>query len=185
MLSVVAACLTLATAVWLARAAFTPRLPVMTSSSIVVTPSPNLVVSVRELHRLEGASFHMERVIELDDRQSRLFGLIDAKDAILLVAAGDVTVDWAQRSAHIRLPSPEVFSVAIDNGKTHVYSRKTDVLAARNEDLEGKAREEAESSMRKAALEGGILATSRKGTSQAVTGLARALGFTDVAIEWQ
>jgi hypothetical protein len=141
----------------------------------------------------------MERVVETSDQQSKLFGLIDAKDAILLVAVGDVvagvdldsmkdadvSVDWPARSARVRLPAPEVFSSTIDNSKTHVYQRTTDVLASRKEELEGLARQEAESSMRQAAIDGGILERARASAGRAIEGLVRGLGFTEVTIEWQ
>ncbi len=56
----------------------------------VVRPTPNVVVAMRDLARLESAEYHMERVVDLRDRQTRLFGMVEAEDAILLVAAGDV-----------------------------------------------------------------------------------------------
>jgi hypothetical protein len=181
------------------RGTATPfKLPPATVETVEVHPSPDVILAVRDLHRLEGASFHMERVVEMTDRQSRLFGLIDAKDAVLLVAvgdvvagvdldrmtAGDVDVDWPARRVRLRLPAPEVFTTAIDNEKTHVYSRSTDVLAARKEELEGMARQEAEKSMTQAAIDGGILDRARAGARGAVEGLVRGLGFTDVTIEW-
>jgi hypothetical protein len=178
---------------------FTWRLPPISSSHIDVAPTPNVLLSVQQLHRLEGASFHMERVIELTDEQTKLFGLIDAKDAILLVAVGDVVagvdldgvtqsdldVDWPSRRAHLRLPSPQIFAVTIDNEKTHVVSRRTDMLATRREDLEGKARVEAESSMRQAAIDAGVIDHAKTGAEQSVTTLLRGLGFTDVSIDWK
>jgi hypothetical protein len=169
----------------------------VTGPPVIVAPTPNVVLSVRDLHRVEGAAYHMERVIELTEPQSRLFGLVHAKDALLLVAVGDVTagvdldhladgdvtVDWANKRVRIRLPEPEIFSVAIDNAKTHVYTRTTDVLASRSESLEGRAREEAEVSMRQAARDAGLLDRARAGAARAVTSLVRALGFTDVEVE--
>ena len=65
---------------------------------------------------------HMEKVIDLTDKQSRLFGLVETTDAILLVASGDVTVgvdlakikdedvmvDAATGNARLVLPEPEI-----------------------------------------------------------------------------
>ena len=48
-----------------------PLLPPMTSSVTVVRPTPDVLVAVRDLARLESASFHMERVIDLDERVAR------------------------------------------------------------------------------------------------------------------
>jgi hypothetical protein len=175
------------------------KLPPPTIETIEIKPSPSVITAVRDLHRLESESFHMERVIETADKQSRLFGLIDAKDAVLLVAVADVvagvdldglkdtdvTVDWPARRAKVRLPAPEVFSATLDNSKTHVYQRTTDVLASRKEELEGIARQEAESSMKQSAIDGGILDRARASAGRAIEGLVRSLGFTNVTIEWQ
>jgi hypothetical protein len=169
-------------------------LPPASSSETVVRPSPNVIVAVRELARLETTDYHVERVIELADEQERLFGLLHAKDALLLVAAGDVvagvdlskladadiTVDWENRRATVRLPEPEIFTVAIDNARTHVVTRTTDTLATRKEELEGRARSEAESSMRQGALEAGVLVRAKAGAERAVRELLRGLGLGEI-----
>src|SRR6186713_217566 len=108
-----------------------PLLPPMSSAVTVVRPTPDVLVAVRDLARLESASFHMERVIDLSDKQSKLWGMISTEDAILLVAvaevtggidlqklaAEDVVVDPVAGSAKIRLPAPEVLHAALDNAK--------------------------------------------------------------------
>jgi hypothetical protein len=181
---------------------FEPHLPPVTTSVVEMKPTPNVIMAVRDLARLETADYHIERVIELTDKQTHLFGLFDAKDALLLVAAGDVVagvdlervhdedvrieeIDGGKRRVHLRLPPPEIFSVAIDNARTHVVHRTTDTLATRKEGLEGMARQEAESSMRKAAAEGGILDRARRGAERSLRELLRALGFDGVEIEWR
>jgi hypothetical protein len=135
-----------------------PLLPPMSSAVTVVRPTPDVLLAVRDLARLESASFHMERVIDLSDKQSKLWGIITTEDAILLVAvaeisagidlqkltAADVVVDPARRTARIDLPAPEVLHAALDNEKTYVHSRSTGTLADRRENLESRARKEAE-----------------------------------------
>ncbi len=162
------------------------------------SPTSNVVLAVRDLSRLESASYHMAKVIELSDEQSKLFGLVAAKDAILLVAEGevvagvdlsrvtdaDVHVDSAAGSVRVRLPAPEVFSSALDEGQTHVYERTTDTLATRNEQLEGMARREAETQMRQGAIDAGILAHARSSAERTVRGLLHALGFAHVDVDW-
>jgi hypothetical protein len=162
-------------------------------------PTQSVVLAVRSLSRLETTSYHIEKVIELTDAQSKVFGLVEAKDVILLVAVGDVVAgvdlskvsdrdayaDSASGVAHVTLPLPEVFSSSLDEAQTHVYARKTDVLAARNERLEGLAREAAEKQLRQAALDAGILSKSRSSTEDTIRGLLRSLGFARVEIEWQ
>jgi Protein of unknown function (DUF4230) len=166
--------------------------------SVPSRSTPSVVLAVRELSRVESASYHMEKVIELTDQQSRLFGMVDAKDAILLVAVGDVVagvdlskmtdadvhVDAATDRVHVQLPAPEVFSSALDEAQTHVYERTTDTLAARNEQLEGRARQEAEKQMRQGAIDAGILGRARSSAERAVRGVLRALGFETVEIDW-
>jgi hypothetical protein len=164
---------------------------------VVVTPSPSVIVAVRELARLETTEYHVERVIELADHQERLFGLLHVRDALLLVAVGDVTAgvdlgklgdgdvtaDWEHRRAHVHLPPPEIFSVALDNARTHVVTRTTDTFAARREALEGEARSEAESSMRQGAIDGGVMERAKAGGVRAVRELLRGLGFQDVEVD--
>jgi hypothetical protein len=161
-------------------------------------PTPTVVLAVRDLSRLESESYHVEKVVELTDAQSKLFGMVEAKDAILLVAVGDVVAgvdlskmsdadvrtDEVAHSVRVTLPAPEVFSASLDEGQTHVYERRTDVLASRNEKLEGLARSEAEKQMRQAAIDGGILARAKVSAERTVRGLLRSLGYTSVDVQW-
>src|SRR5882672_7185826 len=62
------------------------------SSRTVIRPTGTILMAVRDLARLETNELHMEKVIDLTDKQSKFFGLVDTADAILLVAAGDVTI---------------------------------------------------------------------------------------------
>jgi hypothetical protein len=161
-------------------------------------PTPNVVMAVRDLSRLESASYHMEKVIELTDTQSRIFGLVQAKDALLLVAVADVVagvdlsrvgdadvaVDAVSGAVRVRLPAPEVFSCTIDQSQTHVVARSTDVLAARNEQLEGTAREAAEKQLRQGAIDAGILDRAHTVTERTVRDLLGSLGFAHVDVQW-
>ncbi|MEO7330958.1 MAG: DUF4230 domain-containing protein [Minicystis sp.] len=176
-----------------------PLLPPASTSVTVVRPSINVILSIRDLARLETNTFHLERVVDLSDQQTRLFGLVEAKDAILLVAVGDVvagvdlqklrdadvTADMEKKSVTVKLPAPEIFSTTLDNAKTRVFLRKTDTLAQRHEDLEERARREAAAGMEKAAREGGILDRARGGAEKAVRSLLRSAGFEEIIIEWR
>jgi hypothetical protein len=157
-----------------------------------------VLVAVRALARLESAEYHMERVVDLKQRQDLLFGLVHADDAILLIASGDVTagVDLAKlrngditveprvRHVQMRIPPPEILSVRIDNQRTYVQNRKTDLLAQRNEQIESRARQIAESSIRQAALDTGILERARSSAAQTLTMLARSLDYDQVDVVW-
>lgn len=173
-----------------------PLLPPMTSSVTVVRPTPDVLVAVRDLARLESAAYHMERVIDLSDKQSKLWGMVSTEDAILLVAvaevtagidlqkltASDVVVDPARRTARIELPAPEVLHAALDNEKTYVHSRKTGTLASRNENLESRARKEAERTLIEAARQAGLLNRASDNARRTVEALVHSLGYDKVEV---
>ena len=173
--------------------------PEATGDRPTVRPTGSVILAMHELSRLETESFHVEKVIELTDEQSRVFGLVQAKDAILLVAVGDVVagvdlagvadgdvhVDAATGAVRVELPSPRVLSTSIDEGQTHVFNRSTELLATRREDLESLARKEASEQIEKAARDGGILARARAGAERTVRALIQSLGFHDVVITWR
>jgi hypothetical protein len=174
----------------------TPLLPPASSSVTVVRPTPDVLIAVRDLARLESASFHMERVIDLSDKQSKLWGMITTEDAILLVAvaevsagidlqkltAADVVVDPARRTARIELPPPEVLHAALDNDKTYVHSRKTGTLAERHENLESRARKEAERTLIDAARQAGLLNRAADNARRTVEALVHSLGYDKVEV---
>lgn len=159
----------------------------------------SVVQAVRELSHLETVSFHMERVIDLREETSQLFGLVQAQDAILMVAAadvvagidlsalgdGDVQVDADHKGVRISLPPPRVLSARLDNERTYVHTRTTDALARRSQELETKARQTAEQLLREAALSAGILLRARSSGARAVEGLLRSLGFQRVEVEFR
>lgn len=153
-----------------------------------------VITAVRALARLEAAEYHIERVIDLRDQQQALAGLVQAEDGLLLVAAGDVVagVDLAKLSpgavqvrdgrAVLRLPEPEIFHVRLDDAHTYVYARRTDLLAQRDERLEGRARELAADGFVRQARQGGILERARTQTERVVRGLLLPLGVREVVI---
>jgi hypothetical protein len=168
------------------------------AKGVQVRGTPGVVIAIRDVAKLEATSFHIEKVVEASDEQEHLWGMVQAKDALLLVAVGDVVagvdlskvrdedvhIDPAKHSVHVRLPPPEVISSTLDERATHVYSRSTDVLAERNEQLEGEARRRAEQQMRKMAIDQGILDRARTSADRTLRALLRSLGFEDVDVEW-
>jgi hypothetical protein len=169
------------------------------ASSISVKPSNTLLVAVRDLARLETNEMHFEKVVDLTDKQSRFFGLIDATDALLLVAAGDVTMgvdlgkvgdgdvttDPTTQIATITLPQPEIFSTRLDEKRTYVYTRTTSALAERNEQLETRARQEAVSAIEDAAKNPDATDRAKKQAERELKSLALALGAKDVHFIWK
>lgn len=181
-------------AVWFVTRPRPPLLPPMSSSVSVVRPLPSVLLAVRDLARLESVTFHMERVIDLTEKQSRLFGVIETEDAILLVAVadvsagvdlgrmveGDIQADAKLGRVQIRLPAPEIFHVTLDKDHTYVHTRKTGLLARRQEDLESRARAEAERALVESAREAGVLLRARENARRVVEGLVRSLGYTKI-----
>ncbi|HYO97737.1 MAG TPA: DUF4230 domain-containing protein [Polyangiaceae bacterium] len=173
-------------------------LPPLSSASTVLTPTPNVLASVRDLARLETTSFHMERVLDLSEKQSRLFGLIESEDALLLVAVAEISagvdlseltaadvvvVEGVARRCSVHLPPPRIFHAALDNAKTYVHTRRTGVLARRQESLETRARQEAERALLEAAREVGILPRAAENARRVVEGLLRSLGCQAVEVK--
>jgi len=170
--------------------------PAVTS---VERPTPSVITAVRDLARLESAEYHVERVIDLTEKQKRLFDLVEVEDALLLVAAGDVTagvdlqklkpedvsVEQPSGRVVIRLPPPEILSHRLDNQRTYVHTRKTDLLARRNEALETEARRRAEESVVEAATEAGILKRARTNAAKTVEALVRSLGHAKVEVQFR
>lgn len=173
-----------------------PSVAPASSAVTVVRPLPNVLLAVRDLAALETVSFHMERVIDLSEKQSRLFGLIQTEDALLLVAVADVTagvnlaklsdgdvlIDAKNGRARLTLPPPEILHVALDPAHTYVHTRRTGLLAQRQEQLEARARAEAEHELVEAAKQAQILSRAQENAQRVVTGLVRSLGFANVEI---
>jgi len=170
--------------------------PALLQYGTSVRSTPSVVVAVRDLARLESAEYHVERVIDVRDRQSLLFGLIKTQDAILLVAVGevsagvdladlrdgDVVADPGHGTARITLPPARVLLTRLDNERTWVYSRTTDLLAQRHEDLETRARQEAERTLERSAIESGIIARARTNAENTVAALVHSLGYANVTV---
>ena len=162
----------------------------------VLYRSPAVVTAIQRLARLETARFHMERVIDLKSKQKLLMGLVDAEDAILLVAAADVTagidlgklrdedvvVDREAGRVKVALPAPEVFDAVLDEKHTYVYDRDTDVLADRDGDLETKARRLAVDDLTEAARRAGLLDLAREQGRKTMVSLIRSLGYEEVEV---
>jgi len=176
-----------------------PSPPPPPSAVTVVRPTPDVVVAIRDLAELTSAEYHVERVVDLTEKQRVLFGLVEAEDAILLIAAGSVTagVDLAQVKpedvqvdpeagrARIRLPPPKILRSRIDNERTYVHRRDTDLFAKRQEHLETQARREAERTITKAAEQAQILDRARDNARRSVESLVRSLGYSDVEVTYR
>ena len=170
-----------------------------TSEVRVEHAGATVVRELRSLSRLETSALHVEKVIELKDHQTRLHGLVDANDSLLFVAAGevvigvdlskltdgDVTSDPATGVAYVELPAPEVLSTRFDESRSYVHSRSTDVLARRNEGLEGAARREALAAFAAAGRDPRALEAAKAQAERQLRSLARAWGAKDLVVTWR
>lgn len=158
-----------------------------------------VVRELRSLSRLETSSLHVEKVIELKDHQKRLHGLVDADDSLLFVAAGEVVIgvdlskladgdvksDPTTGIAYVELPAPEVLSTRFDESRSYVHSRSTDMLARRNEGLEGAARREALAAFAAAGRDPRALEAAKAQAEHQLRSLARAWGAKDLVVTWK
>lgn len=177
----------------LAPRLFTP------SHGISSRPTPSLITAIHEVSRLETTEVHVEKVVDLTDKQSRFFDLLETKDALLLVAVGhatvgvdlskvregDVTFEPETGAASLILPEPEVFSATLDENATYVYARSTDLLAKRNEHLEANARREAVRAIEKAAMTGDVTARAKAQAERQLKALGAQMGAKHVEIHWR
>ena len=165
----------------------------------VERPMPSVVLAVQGLARLQSVSFHMERIVDLTKREQALWGLVETNDNILLVAVGDVVagvdlgklkeehvkVEPGTKKVTIQLPPAEIFSARLDNERTYVHSRRTDVLGKPDTQLESEARKRAERSIHEGALDAGILKHAEDSAAATVRSLALSLGYDVVVIDTQ
>lgn len=176
-----------------------PPPPPATHTVEVVPTGPTVVKELRALAKLETASMHVEKVIDLKDHQKHWRGLVEADDALLFVASGEVVLgvdlgrlgekdlgfDEATKVATIELPQPEVFSTRFDEARSYVHSRHTDVLATRNEGLEAAARREAAAAFAKAGAEPRATELARERAETQLRALAKAWGAKDLVVRWR
>jgi hypothetical protein len=172
--------------------------PPFRSSQVDVKATPSILTAVRNLQRLQTTEVEVEKVVDVTDKQTTLFGLLDSKDNVLLVAHGkalvgidldkvgddDITMDSSTGFARFRLPPPEVFSVSLDEDKTYVHKRDTDLTATRNEGLESRARKEASTAIEEAAHKPEVMARAKEQAEVTLRNLATKLGAKRVEFEW-
>jgi hypothetical protein len=175
------------------------RCQTRTDTSDSLRARPALLISIRELARLEVIELHLEKVIDLTQKQSRFFGLIETTDAILLVAAGDVALgvdlskvrdqdlafDPQTRAVRLVLPAPEVFSARLDEKQTYTYTRVTGLLARRDEQLETRARQAALEAIVKATESTDARERAKVQAERTLRMLLLRTGATEVAVVWR
>jgi hypothetical protein len=156
--------------------------------------SQTVIKQMRELNRLETASFTIEKVIDAGTSgnafQQFLYG-----DRILLIAHGEVIagVDLSKLTDQdisingstitVTLPSPQILEVSLDNDQTRVYDRTQGILTHGNKDLESNARSVATQTIQDAACKGGILIQAGDNAKKQLSAFLKALGFSTIRFE--
>lgn len=158
------------------------------------TAQPTVVMQIRRLARLESVSYSMDKMVS-GDREGRVLPAFLTGDRVLLEVHGEAVagVDLNQlgpsdvqindRSVHIHLPPAQLFTVALDDAKTHVYLRETGIFVATDPTLEGDVRARAVENLRQSALASGILATAHQNACSTVTKLLLGLGFNQATCD--
>ena len=159
-----------------------------------ILPDPITIINqIRPLARLETIQYTVEKVITAEVGQGALAPLFG--DRLLFVGHGYVTagVDLAKLTSEdlvfkdgqmkVHLPEAEIFVATLDNAKSYVYDRDTGLLRHGDINLETAARQEAESQIRQAALEDGILKQAQANAESFIQSLLNKLGFTQVTFD--
>ncbi|MGB6868146.1 MAG: DUF4230 domain-containing protein [Acidobacteriaceae bacterium] len=158
------------------------------------TAQPTVVTQIRRLARLESVSYTMDKMVS-GDREGRILPAFLTGDRILLEVHGEAIagVDLSQltpqevlvsdHSVQVHLPPAQVFTVALDDEKTHVYQRMTGLLVPVDPSLESEVREQAVENLRQSALAAGILDKAHANACATVTKLLLGLGFDQAQCE--
>lgn len=161
---------------------------------MVIDRQPAVITQMRELGRLESASYTVEKVLEGGvDQGNDLLNLL-LGDRLLFIAHGeviagvdlteladkDVVVSDDRQSVTLRLPPARVLTQRLDNELSRVYDREQGLLTKGDPDLESRVRQEAESAVLLAACEGGILAQAELNAQRQVQILLLALEFREI-----
>lgn len=159
-----------------------------------ILPNPTTIIrEIRDLQRLETASFEFEKVITAETKQDLLWGLLG--ESVVFVANGKVFagVDFAKMSeadlqvydpvtVYVHLPEAEIFSdiPVLDNERSYVADRDTGLLTRADPDLETQVRQEAEKAIREAANESEILERADNNARQYMIAFLSGLGFENI-----
>lgn len=169
------------------------------ASVVEVRPTNDVLIAIKDISKLEVTEIDVEKVVDLSDKQKKLWGYYETTDSMLLVAAGsavvgvdleklepgDVSYDEETRVVRMRLPLPEVLSTRLHPDNTYVYKRETETFATRNEALEGRARKEALAAVEKAAQKPEVMERAKKNAEKQLTGLLVSAGAKEVKITWK
>ena len=154
-----------------------------------------LVTRVRALNRLETATMRVVHVSTITQSYELVPNAI-AGDELTFFAAGDVIagIDLSQLKEDdvkrepdgtivVRLPTSQTLVTRIDNRESRVLNRKTGLFRRSDMNLESRARQYAEQSIRNEAMNKGILNLASQNAEVKVAELLHMFGFQRVRCE--
>ncbi len=157
-----------------------------------IRTTPVILQQVQALSRLETARQSSHQVVKAAS-ENPVLGELLSRDELTFIAVVQTTAgvdlsklqpgDVAVRGQRVtvRLPAPEVFTVAIDEAASEVVAREQGLLNFRaDKDLEGAARREATVQARSAALQRGLLIEAVTNAESALRKLLGQLGYEEV-----
>jgi len=149
----------------------------------VLANTPTILQQVQTLSRYVTVKYVMEKVVVLED--VKWYG----DNRVLLVAHGVVqagldlgrmdseAVNVAGKKVVVRLPTPHITEVYLDDQQTRVIERSTGMLRVFDKDLEQEARARAIEELERAARYAGILEEARTNAQRQLSGLLTGLGY--------
>lgn len=163
---------------------------------------PAVLKAIEDLGELRSSSANLQIVVDIEDDVDNipsflkgervLFvagGRVDGSVDLRELGAGDVTVSADRRKATIRLPRATLGKAQIDPNKTRVYNRERGLIDRVEDAIASNPNGEQELyllAQRKleaaAAADPEVLDRAESNTRATLTGLLKALGFTDVTI---
>ncbi|PID85879.1 MAG: hypothetical protein CSB13_05825 [Chloroflexi bacterium] len=160
----------------------------------VYIPSPTTIVNqINDLSRLETASIELEKVVSAERNTDALWGILG--ESMVFVARGKVIagVDFAEMTVDdiqvygpdtvmIHLPAAKTFDdlPALDTELSYVANRNTGLLARPERDLETEVRQLAETEIRMAAKESGLVDLANTNAQDYMRDFLMGLGFENV-----
>jgi hypothetical protein len=154
-----------------------------------------VVTRVRDLNRLETAAMRVTHISTITQSYNLVPNAMGG-DQLTLFAAGDViagvdlsriTPNDVRREADgsivMRLPPPEILVSRLDNRETRVISRKTGLFRRADENLESRARMNAEIGIRQEAMKKGILPLAANNAEAKLASFIQTLGVKTVRFE--
>ncbi len=159
-----------------------------------IVPNPTTILrEIKDLSRLETASFEFEKIITAETKQDILWGALG--ESLIFVANGKVFagVDFADMAdgdiqvydpvtVYVYMPKAQIFEDVpiLNNDLSYVADRDTGILTRADPNLETQVRQAAEQAIREAADESQILQRADNNAREFMTTFLSELGFENI-----